>query len=135
MANHGPSYGLDADIKAKQDSKLDVNLETQAREYITGWTGITINNLHEDLKSGIVLCNLGNKISSAYSLGPLISGVGTAKAPFVMMENINKFLVACEKLGLKKKIELFQTVDLYEAKNLVPVVDTLVALKRKFPVK
>ena len=51
-----------------------------------------------------------------------------------MQENIGNFLNGCEKLGLRKP-DCFMTVDLYEAKNLVAVVDTVLALKRKFPYK
>ena len=51
-----------------------------------------------------------------------------------VQENIGRFLEACEKLGLRRT-DCFMTVDLYEAKNLVPVVDCVVALKRKYPAK
>ncbi|KAJ3199142.1 hypothetical protein HDU82_000693 [Entophlyctis luteolus] len=49
--------------------------------------------------------------------------------PFKQMENINFFLQAAEKLGVNKH-ELFQTVDLYEGKNMVQVVDSMYALSR-----
>lgn len=54
--------------------------------------------------------------------------------PFKHMENIGNFLNGCEKLGLRKP-DCFMTVDLYEWKNPVAVVDTILALKRKFPYK
>ena len=46
------------------------------------------------------------------------------------MENIGKFLAACEKYGLMKT-DLFQTVDLYEAQNMWQVVLCVHALGRK----
>ncbi|MRC56987.1 hypothetical protein GH877_30515, partial [Bacillus thuringiensis] len=52
------------------------------------------------------------------------------KVPFKQMENINNFLVACEKYGVAKT-DLFQTVDLYENQNLWQVVCTIHALGRK----
>ena len=37
-----------------------------------------------------------------------------------MMENVGKFLAACEAIGCKKD-DLFQTVDLYEMQNIPQV--------------
>lgn len=45
------------------------------------------------------------------------------------MENINAFLEALIKLGVPKH-ETFQTVDLYEGKNVVQVVDCIFAFSR-----
>ena len=55
---------------------------------------------------------------------------GTSKLAFKQMENIGKFLEACEKYGLAKT-DLFQTVDLYEKQNVWQVVLTIHALGRK----
>eukprot|EP01087_Luapelamoeba_hula_P008179 TRINITY_DN2028_c0_g1_i1.p2 TRINITY_DN2028_c0_g1~~TRINITY_DN2028_c0_g1_i1.p2 ORF type:complete len:105 (-),score=14.25 TRINITY_DN2028_c0_g1_i1:469-783(-) len=40
MAFHGPCYGLDAEMKSKNESKLDPSLLAQATEYISqkNWT-------------------------------------------------------------------------------------------------
>ena len=46
------------------------------------------------------------------------------------MENIGNFLTQCEKYGLKK-LDLFQTVDLYEGTNMTEVIHGLHALGRK----
>lgn len=40
--------------------------------------------------------------------------------PFIQMENISHFLAGAEKLGVPKH-DLFQTVDLYEKKNMTQV--------------
>lgn len=45
------------------------------------------------------------------------------------MENIAKFLEGCERLGCPKH-DLFQTIDLYESKNLGQVVDAIHSLSR-----
>jgi hypothetical protein len=45
------------------------------------------------------------------------------------MENINAFLDALIKLGVPKH-ETFQTVDLYEGKNVVQVIDCIFAFSR-----
>ena len=46
------------------------------------------------------------------------------------MENISNFLSACEDIGVKK-VDLFQTVDLFEGQNMPQVVTGLCALGRK----
>lgn len=59
MAFHGPSYGLDAELKAKQDAKYDPNLEREVLDWIKALTGVSItpgDDVHEQLKSGVVLC-------------------------------------------------------------------------------
>ena len=45
------------------------------------------------------------------------------------MEAISTFLKACESLGVPNS-DIFMTVDLYEAKALFKVYETLAALKR-----
>ena len=124
MAFHGPSYGLDAELKAKQDAKYDRGLEKEVLDWIQRITGIRIADIHEELKSGIVLCDLANKIKAG-----VVPRINKGKMPFVMMENINNFLVACKVLGVPDT-DLFMTVDLYEAKNMGQVIQTLHALGR-----
>lgn len=45
------------------------------------------------------------------------------------MENIATFLAGAEKLGCPKH-DLFQTVDLFENKNIVQVVDAIFSFSR-----
>ena len=47
--------------------------------------------------------------------------------PFIQMENINAFLIACKQLGIPPT-DLFMTVDLFEAKNMGAVIDCLLFL-------
>lgn len=58
MANHGPSYGLDAELLAKQNSKFDPVVTAKVVNWISAVTGekITAESIHADLKSGVVLC-------------------------------------------------------------------------------
>eukprot|EP00276_Gloeochaete_wittrockiana_P014320 CAMPEP_0184351482 /NCGR_PEP_ID=MMETSP1089-20130417/43652_1 /TAXON_ID=38269 ORGANISM="Gloeochaete wittrockiana, Strain SAG46.84" /NCGR_SAMPLE_ID=MMETSP1089 /ASSEMBLY_ACC=CAM_ASM_000445 /LENGTH=193 /DNA_ID=CAMNT_0026684839 /DNA_START=70 /DNA_END=651 /DNA_ORIENTATION=- len=124
MANHGPSYGLDAELAQKQASKFDPRLEQEAKEWILAVTGTAINDMHEDLKSGIVLCELANKI-----LPGSVKKINRGRMPFVLMENINSFLLAARQIGVPAT-DLFMTVDLFEAKNMNQVIDTIHALGR-----
>jgi len=137
-ANHGAAYGaLDNELKVKISSKLDPKLEAEAKEYVTQWTGTPINDIHKDLLSGVVLCNMINNIAAKYSPGAPVPcrTISKLNQPFKMQENIGNFLSAAQnKLGLKST-DCFMAVDLYEAKNLVPVVDCLLHLKRKYPYK
>ena len=127
MAFHGPSYGLDAELKAKQDAKYDPNLEREVLDWIRALVGVSItpgNDVHEQLKSGVVLCNLANKISPG-----IVKKINTGRMPFVQMENVNSFLVASKQLGVPD-VDLFMTVDLFEAKNMVQVIQSIHALGR-----
>ena len=49
------------------------------------------------------------------------------------MENIGNFLSSCERYGLKKD-DMFQTVDLYENRNIGQVLICISALGRKVTV-
>jgi len=125
MSNHGPVYGLDAELEAKRLSQYDPKLEQDAKDYIRAKTGSAVQNFHNDLKDGIALCNLIRTVAPAAGVG----APKTSKMPFIQMENIAAYLAGCSKLGMKTH-DLFQTVDLYEAKNLNIVVNNILALKK-----
>jgi len=126
-SNIGPSYGLDADIKAKQSAKFDQGLEDKARAFIEGVTGESIGTSFADgLRDGVLLCKLVNKLKPGS-----VTGFKTSSMTFVKMENIGKFLKALnDEFGLKST-DTFMTVDLYEEKNMVAVIDTILMLQRK----
>ena len=46
---------------------------------------------------------------------------------FKQMENIGNFLNGCESIGVKK-LDLFQTVDLYEGQNMAQVLNGIAAV-------
>jgi hypothetical protein len=70
------------------------------------------------------LCSLANAIQPG-----AVSKVNKQKMPFMKMENINAYLTACQNWGLKSS-DCFQTVDLFEQKNMVAVVTNILAVKR-----
>ena len=78
----------------------------------------------ESLKNGQILCTLINTIKPG-----TIRTIGTSKMPFKQMENISNFLKACRTLGVPEH-DLFETVDLYEQKDLGVVVTCIHALGR-----
>ncbi|KAJ2998328.1 hypothetical protein HDV02_004642 [Globomyces sp. JEL0801] len=96
-----PLYGMDKELAEKAAAKYDVNREKEAREW------------------------LANELVDPNSMKkPNVSSM-----PFKQMENINNFLLALDKLGVPKH-DQFQTIDLFESKNMGSVVDTIFAFSR-----
>lgn len=79
------------------------------------------------LKDGMLLCSLGNLLD--VPLAPT-RRVKNSRMPFVQMENILFFLQLCKTIGVAHD-EIFQTVDLFEAKDPYQVVVTLMAFSRR----
>mmetsp|Transcript_2548 Transcript_2548/g.3398 ORF Transcript_2548/g.3398 Transcript_2548/m.3398 type:complete len:216 (+) Transcript_2548:69-716(+) len=128
MAYHGPSYGLSAEVAAKQAAKYDVALENSLRKWIEAIVGRGIGaDFHEGLKDGVLLCDLINKIKPRS-----VPKVNKMKMPFMMMENIQNFLAGCRGVGVKDT-DIFAVVDLYEKKNPTLVIQGLAALARAAP--
>jgi len=117
---------LDSDVKSKIEAKFSKKNEEEARAFIESKTGSSLGeNFGDALKDGLVLCNLANAIRPGS-----VSGAKSSTTAFGQMENINKFLKALINFGFKSQ-DTFQTVDLYEQKNMVAVIDTILMLKRK----
>ena len=101
-------------------------LEAEARAWVEAVTGEALGDgtLQEELKSGVVLCNLVRALSP-----DVIKAPSKMAMPFKQMENIGNYLGACKKLGLLDR-ETFQTVDLFENKDMRQVVRQLHSLGR-----
>lgn len=83
------------------------------------------NEAYEDiLKDGQVLCHLINKIKAGS-----VAKVNESGGQFKMMENINNFQKALKAYGVPDQ-DVFQTVDLFEKKDISQVTNTLFALGR-----
>ncbi|KAJ3293698.1 Muscle-specific protein 20 [Borealophlyctis nickersoniae] len=121
-----PIYGLDKELAAKAAAKHDPVREAEAREWIESVTGerFPSDSFQESLKDGVLLCKLINKVSPSTAVK-----YNTSKMPFKQMENINAFLTALSTLHVPAA-DQFQTIDLYEGKNITQVVDTIFALSR-----
>ncbi|KAJ1643166.1 Protein kinase of the Mitotic Exit Network [Coemansia asiatica] len=109
-------------LKAEQQTR---NYDTAAR-FIEAVLGIEldVSNLRNSLQDGVILCKLINTLRPG-----AIKRINTRNLPFTQMENISNFLAAARKLGLKST-DLFQTVDLYEGKNMPRVIMTLLTIAR-----
>ncbi|KAJ1328405.1 hypothetical protein BSLG_010137 [Batrachochytrium salamandrivorans] len=97
--------GLDRDLAEKAAAKYDFKREAEAR-----------------VDRGC--SRLANK-----TINSLNAKINITKMPFKQMENIGTFLQAMDKLGVPK-MEQFQTVDLFEEKNLGQVVDSIFSFSR-----
>lgn len=127
MADRPKGYGMTAELKEKQASKYDPQLEKEAREWLVAVVGEPFpgGSFHEALRDGIYLCKAINKLQPGS-----VPKINTNKMAFKMMENIGKFLDAINAYGVSTQ-ESFQTVDLFEAENMNQVVNTIHALGRK----
>merc|ERR1712021_62675 len=78
----------------------------------------------EVLKDGVVLCRMMNKI-----VPDAIKKFKQKGPAFLLMENVQSFLAAIKKYGVPDE-EVFQTPDLFEARNISQVTLTLYSLAR-----
>lgn len=132
MANRGPSYGLTREVEQKIEQKYDPNLEDRLVDWIIAQCGGNINrpdpgktHFQKWLLSGVLLCRLMNGL---YPKGQEpIKRIQESKMAFKQMELISQFLQAAEDYGVAK-MDIFQTVDLWEGKDLAAVQRTLMAL-------
>ncbi|NP_001080783.1 transgelin 2 S homeolog [Xenopus laevis] len=130
MANKGPAYGLSREVQQKIDQKYDNELENILVQWIQAQCGTQGGSpdgqgksaVQVWLKDGIVLSHLIN------SLAPKsIAKVQSSSMAFKQMEQISQFLKACERYGIPAS-DLFQTVDLWEGKDMASVQRTLMNL-------
>ena len=122
----GGGYGLDAELALKQAAKHDVGAENQAKVWIEGVTGESFGekSFGEALKDGIMLCKLINALKPG-----TIKKINESRLAFKLMENTKNFLQACRQLGVADH-DCFETVDLFELKDLNVVTQCLHSLGR-----
>ncbi|KAJ3274319.1 Transgelin-3 [Terramyces sp. JEL0728] len=110
----------------KNDLKSSIVRENEAREWIENVVGIAIEeDLATALNDGIILCKLSNALTPHST--PI--KYASSSLPFKKMDNISKFLDTLPSLGLSS-FETFQTVDLFEKKNINQVIDCIFAISR-----
>lgn len=132
MANSGPAYGLSRDIRNKIEKKYEPELEERLVEWIIAQCGASVGRPEPGrsgfqlwLKDGTVLSLL---INSLYSEDKKpIKKIQDSDKAFKQMEQVSRFLTAAEAYGVNKT-DIFQTVDLWESKDMAAVQRTLMAL-------
>ncbi|XP_069680612.1 muscle-specific protein 20 isoform X2 [Periplaneta americana] len=118
---------LERQVRAKLAGKRDAQQEKEAQEWMEAVLGEKFppGEAYEDvLRDGQVLCKLMNKICPGS-----IPKINTSGGQFKMMENINVFQQALKNYGVAD-VDVFQTVDLWEKKDIAQVTTTLFALGR-----
>ncbi|KAM6959077.1 transgelin [Aplochiton taeniatus] len=131
MANKGPSYGMSRQVQEKIDGKYDTELELILVEWIVAQCGSGVGRPEAGklgfqawLKDGCVLSEL---INSLYDGDKPVKKIQSSPMAFKQMEQVSQFLNGAEKYGVTKT-DMFQTVDLWEGKDLAAVQRTLSAL-------
>eukprot|EP00644_Phytophthora_capsici_P015574 jgi/Phyca11/575123/estExt2_Genewise1.C_PHYCAscaffold_700149 len=122
----GGGYGLDAELARKAAERYDYDMENEARAWLETISELQIgDDFGEGLRDGVILCTTANKIHPG-----VVKRVETkSKMPFKLMENVSAFLKACRVMGVNE-FDLFETVDLFELKDLGNVVRCIFALGR-----
>ncbi len=112
-----PYVPQDAELSKKATASYDYDAENDARLWIEEVTGVkTEGEFGSCLKDGVLLCKVINAVKPG-----TIKRINTSKMPFKQMENISIFLRACRTLGVPE-YSLFETVDLFEEKDLSIVI-------------
>ncbi|XP_028413679.1 myophilin-like [Dendronephthya gigantea] len=151
MTSRAAPSGIALDIRRKLDASYDIDGELNARLWIEDVTGIlmddpppeveSLEQLNEwrindrelgprhfanVLKDGIFLCKLINTLEPN-----TIKKIHEENLNrFKMTENIFNFLSAAKKWGCTEQ-DLFQTVDLYEERNMNQVLNGIYAVARR----
>uniref|UniRef100_H2T318 Transgelin n=1 Tax=Takifugu rubripes TaxID=31033 RepID=H2T318_TAKRU len=148
MANRGPSYGLSREVQEKIEQKYDPDLEQRLVDWILVQCGGDLerpqpgkDDFQKWLMDGTVsgwpvlrieiILNYLNKTGLINSLYPKgeepIKKIPETQMAFKQMEKISQFLRAAEAYGVITT-DIFQTVDLWEGKDMATVQRTLMAL-------
>jgi len=140
MANRPKGFGLTAELNRKKAAKFDPDLTSDCFQWMKAVfedaecdeESIYLDKpieRQEDvqslLKDGSLLCKLINVIKPGS-----VKKINGGNMAFKNMENIENFISSCEKIGCKK-LDLFQSVDLYEGQNIPQVINGIIALGRK----
>ncbi|XP_013403492.1 myophilin isoform X3 [Lingula anatina] len=121
--------GIARDIANKIDKKRDPAVERETLEWIQAVLGdsykIDMDRPYEEvLRDGVILCNLINALAPGS-----VKRIHTKGGAFTLMQNIEAFQQALKHYGVPEE-DVFQTVDLWEKKDISQVTMTLMALGR-----
>ncbi|KRX41521.1 Muscle-specific protein 20 [Trichinella murrelli] len=131
MSRRPRGYGLGQAVLDKQAGKFNSEEGKHLLEWIKQITKKEFptdgdyESFAKTLRDGTILCNLINAISPGK-----IKKINQSKTNFANMENIHQFVQACRDFGVPDQ-ETFQTIDLFESRDLFSVCVTLKSLGRK----
>ncbi|XP_075441280.1 transgelin [Ascaphus truei] len=133
MANKGPAYGMSREVQSRIEKKYDDELEERLVQWIIAQCGSGVGRPEKGrigfqlwLKNGVILGKLVNSLHPAGSQ-PIRIPEPPPSMVFKQMEQVAQFLKAAEDYGVVKT-DIFQTVDLYEGKDMAAVQRTIVAV-------
>ncbi|KAK3252307.1 hypothetical protein CYMTET_38395 [Cymbomonas tetramitiformis] len=130
VSDKAPVYGLDAELAKKAADKYDLQLQGKCVAWLAELAATDLSQVssaddwQQEMKSGALLCNAINKIKPGS-----IKKINKMNMPFMQMENITNYLEACKSLGIPVP-ELFMTIDLFEGKNMLAVMQNVISLGR-----
>ncbi|KAF7282907.1 hypothetical protein GWI33_001809 [Rhynchophorus ferrugineus] len=106
--------------------KRDPDQEREAQAWIESVIGERFPPLPYELalRDGIILCKLMNRLQPG-----IITKINTSGGDYKMMDNLSQFQKACVKYGVPD-VDLFQTTDLWDQKNIALVTTTIFAIGR-----
>eukprot|EP00727_Mastigamoeba_balamuthi_P002017 m51a1_g11812 putative pleckstrin domain-containing protein (1706) ;mRNA; f:366630-372324 len=121
---------LENDVKIKAELKYNLALEEAVKAWISALLADPVlfdacasgAAFVGALKSGIILCQIINKIKPGQ-----IPKINFTTVAYLQRENINNFLKACVKLGVPES-DICDVSDLFEDRNPNMVLNTLQAL-------
>ncbi|XP_044259737.1 muscle-specific protein 20-like [Tribolium madens] len=106
--------------------KRDPEQEKEAQAWIEAVIGERFPPVPYEiaLRDGIILCKLMNRLSPG-----IITKINTSGGDYKMMDNLSQFQKACVKYGVPD-VDLFQSTDLWDQKNIAAVTITIFAIGR-----